>query len=74
MIIFIKLDRLSSVMWLQRQFFINFMSEKLHSVDAVEMEIDKHMIASLFRLGNNAISMSFVRNSFSCIDISLLAA
>ena len=35
--IFIKLDRLSS----RRRFFINFMSEKLRSADAVEMGIDK---------------------------------
>ena len=46
------------------------MSEKLHSADAVEMGIDKHMVASLCRLGNNAISMSLVSNSFSCMDIS----
>ena len=62
--IFIKLDRLSS----RRRFFINFMSEKLCSTDAVEMGIDKHMVASLYRLGN-AISMSLVSNSFSCMDI-----
>ena len=37
MTIFIKLDRLSSVKRLRRQFFINFMSEKLRSADAVEM-------------------------------------
>ena len=70
MIIFIKLDRLSSVKRLQRRFFINFISEKLRSTDAVEMRIDKHMVASLCRLGNNAISMSLVSNSFSCMDIS----
>ena len=46
------------------------MSEKLHSTDAVEMGIDKHMAASLCRLGNNAISMSLVGNSFSFMDIS----
>ena len=46
------------------------MSEKLNSADAVEMGIDKHMVASLCRLGNNAISMSLVSNSFSCMDIS----
>ena len=46
------------------------MSEKFHSADAVEMGIDKHMVASLCRLGNNAISMSLVSNSFSCMDIS----
>ena len=28
---------------------INFMSEKLCSADAVEMGIDKHMVASLYR-------------------------
>ena len=53
MIIFIKLGRLSSVRWLQRRFFINFMSEKLCSADAVKMGIDMHMVASLCRLGNN---------------------
>ena len=37
MTIFIKLDRLSSVKRLRRRFFINFMSEKLRSADAVEM-------------------------------------
>ena len=47
----------------------NFMSGKHSSADAVEMGIDKHMIASLCRLGNNAISMSLVSNSFSCMDI-----
>ena len=36
------------------------MSEKPHSAHAVEMGIDKHMVASLCRLGNNAISMSLV--------------
>ena len=46
------------------------MSEKLRSADAVEMGIDKHMAASLCRLGDNAISMSLVSNSFSCMDIS----
>ena len=55
---------------LQRRFFINFISEKLCSADTVEMGIDKHMVASLCRLGNNAISMSLVSNSFSCMDIS----
>ena len=69
MIIFIKLDRLSSVKRLRRQFFTNFISEKLCSADAVEMGIDKHMIASVCRLENNAISMSLVGNSFSCRDI-----
>ena len=70
MTIFIKLDRLSSVKWLRRLFFINFMSEKLCSADAVKMRIDKYMVASLCRLGNNAISMSLVSNSFSCMNIS----
>ena len=46
MTIFIKLDRLSSVKRLRRRFFINFMSEKLCSADAVEIGIDKHMVAS----------------------------
>ena len=46
------------------------MSDKLHSTDAVEMRIVKHMVASLCRLGNNAISMSLVSKSFSCMDIS----
>ena len=49
---------------------IKFMSEKLCSADAVEMGIDKHMVASLCRLGNNAISMLLVSNSFSCMDVS----
>ena len=66
----IFMDRLSSVKRLPRRFFINFMSEKLCSADAVEMGIDKHMVASLCRSGNNAISMSLVSNSFSCMDIS----
>ena len=70
MTIFIKLDRLSSVKQLRRRFFINFMSEKHCSADAVEMGIDKHMVASLCRLGNNAINMPLVNNSFSCMDIS----
>ena len=56
MTIFIKLDRLSLVKQLRRRLFINFMSEKLRSADAVEMRIDKHMVASLCRLGNNAIN------------------
>ena len=46
------------------------MYEKLSSADAVEMGLDKHMFASLCREGNNAISMSLVSNSFSCMDIS----
>ena len=50
MTIFIKLDR-PSVKRLRRRFFLNFMSEKLCSADAVEMGIDKHMVASLCRLG-----------------------
>ena len=45
------------------------MSEKLCSSDAVEMGIDKHMVASLCRLGYNGINMSLVSNSFSCMDI-----
>ena len=51
MTIFIKLDRLSSVKRLRWRFFINFISEKLCSTDAVEMGIDKHMVASVCRLG-----------------------
>ncbi len=50
--IFIKLVRLSSVKRLPWQLYINFMSEKLRSADAVEIGIEKHMIASLCRLGN----------------------
>ena len=46
------------------------MSEKLRSTDAKEMGIDKHMVANLCRLGNGAISVSLVSNSFSCMDIS----
>ena len=69
MTILIKLDRLSSVKRLRRRFFINFMSEKLCSTDGIEMGIDKHMVASLCKLGNNAISMSLVSNSFSCTDL-----
>ena len=34
------------------------------------MRIDKHVVASLSRLGNNTISMSLMSNSFSCMDIS----
>ena len=49
---------------------INFKSEKLRSTDAVEMGIDRHMVASLCRSGHNAISMSLVSNSFNCMDIS----
>ena len=64
------MDRLSSVTRLRKRFFINVMSEKLYSTDAVEMGIDKHMVASLCRLGNNAISKSLVSNSFRCMDIS----
>ena len=60
----------SSVKRLGRRFFLNLMSEKLFSADAVEMGIDKHMVASLCRLGNNAISMPLVSNSFSCMDIT----
>ena len=59
------LDRLSSAV--RRRFFNNFMSGKLRYADAIEMGIEKHMIASLCRLGNNAISMSLVRNSFGCL-------
>ena len=36
--IFIKLDRLSEVKRLRRRFFITFLSAKLHSADAVEMD------------------------------------
>ena len=72
--IVIKLDRLSSVKRLRRRFFINFMSEKLCSADAVEMGIDKHMVASLCRLGNIAISMSLVSNSLVAWIYHLLAA
>ena len=50
------------------------MSEKLSFADAVEMGIDKHMVASLCRLRNNAICMSLVSNSFNCMDNHLLAA
>ena len=47
-----------SVKQLRKRFFINFMSEKLSSEDAVEIGINKYMVASLCRLGNNAISKS----------------
>ena len=46
------------------------MSEKFGSADAVEMGIDKHMVTSLCKLGNNAISIPLVSNSFSCMDKS----
>ena len=46
------------------------MSEKLRYADAVEMGIDWHMVASLCRLGKNAISMSLVSNSFSYMNTS----
>ncbi len=46
------------------------MSEKLCSANSVEMGIDKHMVATLCRLGNNAVSMTLVSNSVSCKDIS----
>ena len=46
------------------------MSEKHRSANAVEMRLDKYMVASLCRLGNNVISMSLVSNFFSCMDIS----
>ena len=49
MIIFIKLDRLSSVKQLQKRFFINFITEKLCSADVVETGIVKHMVTSLCR-------------------------
>ena len=45
------------------------MSEKLRSADAIEMGIDMHMVRFMY-MGNNAISMSSVSNSFSCKDIS----
>ena len=70
MTIFVKLDRLSSVKQLRRQFLINFMSEKLRFADAVEMGIDNHIVVRLCRLGNNAISMLLVSDSFSCMDRS----
>ena len=54
----IFMDRLSSVKRLRRRFFI-FMSEKLRSADTVEMGLDKHMVASLCRLGNNAIAQAW---------------
>ena len=34
---------------------INFMFKKLRSSDAVEMGIDKHMVARLCILGNNVL-------------------
>ena len=74
MTIFIKLDRLSSVKRLRRRFFINFISEKFCSADVVEMGIDKHIVASLCRLGNNAISMSLVVNPSVAWIYHLLAA
>ena len=46
------------------------MSEKLRSTDAAEIRIGKHMVASLCRSENNAISMSLVSNCFRCMDIS----
>ena len=70
MTIFIHLDRLISVKRLRWQFFINLMSEKFRFAEAVEMRIEKNMVASLCRLGNNVISMSLLGNSFSCMDIS----
>ena len=69
MTISIKLDWLSSEAVTKAILFF-FMSEKLRSADALEMGIDKHMVTSLCRLGNNAISMPLVSNSFSYMDIS----
>ena len=48
------------------------MSEKLCSADAIEMGIDKYMVGSLCRLVKDALSMSLVSNSFSCMDVSTL--
>ena len=45
------------------------MSEKLRSADDVEMGIDIWLPVYV-DWGNNAISMSLVSNSFSCMDIS----
>ena len=58
----IFMDKLSSGKRLRRRFFINFMSET-SSADAVELGIDKHMVVSLCRFRNNAISMSLVSHS-----------
>ena len=52
MTIFIKLDRLCSVKSSYEG--VNFMFEKLCSAHAVEMGMDKQMVTSLCRLGNNA--------------------
>ena len=65
--IFIKFDRLSLVKRLRRRFFINFMSEKHRSADAVEMEIDQHLVASICRFRNNAISLSLVTILFHSV-------
>ena len=66
MTIFIKLDRLSSVSGYEGD---SLLISCLRNFVPL-MAIDKHMVASLCRLGNNAISMSLVSNSFKCMDIS----
>ena len=71
--IFIKLDRLSSKR-LRMQFFINFLSEKLHSANAVKMGLVKHMVASLCSLGNNAVNMSWFIISSAAWIYHVLAA
>ena len=45
---------------------------KLGFADAVEMGMGKHMVASLYRLRNTALSISLLSNSFSCMDVSSL--
>ena len=46
------------------------MSVELGFADAVEMGMGKHMVASLYRLRNTALSISLLSNSFSYMDIS----
>ena len=65
MAISIRCERLVSLKRLRRRVFINFILEKLLSTEAVAMEMDRLMVASVFKFGNILLSISFVANSFN---------
>ena len=71
MAIFIN-DKLISLRRFLSRVLIIFISEKLRSTEAVPTGIDKQMFAVTLKLGNIAMSMLFVVNSFSCAFLSSL--
>ena len=64
--IFIRCERIESLKLLRSRVLFSFISEKLHSTEAVATGMERLMVASVCKLGNIVFSISFEANSFNC--------